>query len=598
MAAKDGRKSGADGTVQAVEAARALLAEGRLADAEAALRPLVAAAPDFAPAHKALGAALLALGRPDQAIVALERGLGLAPGDAAATSDLATAHWRLGRREEAVQWLRRAVELAPGLAQAHANLAQALLETWRLGGAEEECRRALALDPDCAGAGLTAAAVHVMRGEAAEALAAYRRWAPRAANRAGAIANHLFASLYDDSLSPRELIALHRRLTGPWTASMPADPAHANDRDPGRRLRVGYVSPDLHGVHPVAQFIEPVLARHDPRAVETFVYCNAALPDATTDRLRRLVPHWRAIDRLDDAAFADAVRADRIDVLVDLAGHTARSRLAAFRFRPAPVQASFLGYPHSTGFAAVHYLIADATLCPPGEAALCSETVLPIDPCVFCFRPGEDWPEVDEAAPAARRAVVFGSFNNLPKLSPGTVALWSEVLRAVPGSRLRLTAASFADADTQDLVAARFRARGVDPRRLSLTGPVPFKELLAAYGGLDIALDPVPYNGGTTTCQALWMGVPVVSLKGGNFCARMGASILGAVGLSDLVAATPAEFVAIARDLARNRVRRQTLRRTLRARLAASPLCDDVGYTRRLEGLYREAWRRWCEATC
>jgi protein O-GlcNAc transferase len=577
--------------------ARHMLASGRPEEAAHELRQLVAAAPQHAPAHKALGAALLELGRPDQAIVHLEQGLRLAPQDAAAASDLATGHWRLGRREEAVTWLRRVTELAPRLAQAHANLGQALLETWHLGEAAAACRRALALDPECSGAGLTEAALHVMRGEAAAAMAAYQRWGPLAGNRAGAIANHLFASLYDDRRSPAALLDLHRRLTGPWTASMPADPTYENKPDPDRVLRVGYVSPDLHGVHPVAQFIEPVLARHDAAKVEVFAYANVALSDATTDRLRKLVPAWRDIDRLDDADFARAVRADRIDILVDLAGHTARSRLRAFGQRMAPVQVCFLGYPHSTGFAAVDYLVADPTLCPPEDNTLCSEAVLRLEHCIFCFKPGADWPAIDEGAAARRDAVVFGSFNNLPKLSPSTVRLWSAVLRAVPTARLQLHAASFADLDTQAQVMRRFAAEGIEQGRLRLIGPMPFKELLASYNQLDIALDPIPYNGGTTTCQALWMGVPVVTLRGGNFCGRMGESILKTVGMGELIARTPDEFVAIARGLAANRVRRLTLRRTLRARLGASPLCDDIRYTRQLEALYRDAWRRWC-ATC
>jgi protein O-GlcNAc transferase len=410
-------------------------------------------------------------------------------------------------------------------------------------------------------------------------------------------------ALYHDGLTPTEVAELHRSLCAPIEAAVrqqtdavrtvdagPADLADLADpaAPSGRRLRVGLVTGDLHRQHPVNLFMLPVLQRLDAARIELCVYHTGTMHDAYTRQAQACAARWVEAAALDDAALRQTIVADGVQVLIDLGGHTATHRLGVFALRAAPVQATFLGYPHSTGLSTIDWLIGDPVVSPAAHGHLFSEGIAQLPGSVFCWAPVDDYPLPAPRQPGA--ALVFGSFNNAMKLTPRTVALWARVLHAVPGAQLLLKAPSLADTEVQSRFAGLFAARGIAPERLRFRGPSGLAEMMQDYGEVDIALDPVPYNGGTTTLQALWMGVPVVALAGGNFVSRMGASFMAALGRPDWVAVDDDSYVAAAVALAQTRVALRGGRPALRARMAASALCDIGAYVANFEALLRRMW--------
>lgn len=376
--------------------------------------------------------------------------------------------------------------------------------------------------------------------------------------------------------------------------ALPARRRWPNPPEPERRLRIGYLSPDLR-YHPVASFLAPILAHHDPDQVETIAYADHPAEDAMTARLRARAAQWRHCHGWSDRRLAEQIAADGIDILVDLAGHTAGNRMPLLKAKPAPLQVLYIGYPCTSGLAAMDYLISDHWVSPPEQDFLYTEAVCRQPDSFWCFEPPAQAPPVGPLPLLGNGDVTFGSFNNLSKLSPATVALWARVLQAVPAARLVLQALAFADAPTREQVRERFAAHGIAPERLDIREPIlAFERFLAGYGEIDIALDPLPFNGGTTTCQALWMGVPVITLPGQHFHSRMGLSLLRQLDLAELVADSAQSYVDIAAALAADHQRLEGLRRTLRGRMQASPLCDGPGAARALENTFRSIWRAWC----
>jgi predicted O-linked N-acetylglucosamine transferase (SPINDLY family) len=407
----------------------------------------------------------------------------------------------------------------------------------------------------------------------------------------------LFQTHFLPEASPDALFDLHRRygaMLEAETAKL-ALPPRAVDADPHRRLRIGYVSPNL-GSHSVSYFIEPVLAQHDRSAFEVYCYHTGPYCDETTERIEASVDVWRQVDALGDDALAKLIADDRIDVAVDLAGHTLLGRLAVFARRPAPVQITWLGYPNTTGLSTLDYRISDAIADPePAADARHTERLLRIPGSFLCYQPPLDAPDVAHRETGAGE-IVFCSFNTVQKVNDKVIALWARVLNAVPGSRLLIKGGRVLE---QQSVAQRLRdafdAHGIDASRLELHAWIEERaDHLALYGTADIALDTWPYNGTTTTCEAMWMGVPVVTLVGESHMSRVGATLLEAVGLNALVARTPDDYVASAAALASDIARRRALRATMRARLSASPLLDHAGFTRKLEAAVRGAWVDWC----
>jgi predicted O-linked N-acetylglucosamine transferase (SPINDLY family) len=402
----------------------------------------------------------------------------------------------------------------------------------------------------------------------------------------------LLTQHYSNSISNAELFAAARRFGESFEGKATAR-IFANDRTPARRLRIGYVSGDFLQ-HPVGFLLARVLEAHDRGAVEIFCYANDAKVDDMTNRLRGAADHWRSIVGVSNADAAALIQRDGIDLLVDLSGHTAKNRLPLFALRAAPVQVAWLGYFGTTGLGAMDYLLMDEAAVPRGEERWYTEAVIRLPHGRFCYAP-PDYASAPAEPPSIRRGyATFGSFNNIAKLGPDVVSLWAGVLRATPGSRLLLKWQSLDDDNERRRLGEAFLAAGLAPERLELQGFSPHAEMLAQYGAIDIALDPFPFGGGLTSCEALWMGVPVVTLPGDRPASRQSVGFLDHVGLNDCVARSPAEYVECAAALAADSARLTALRRSLRSRMTASPLCNGALFTPTLEAAFREMWRRWC----
>ena len=567
---------------------------GRLGDAEEALSAALEARPLYAEALTALGNLLQARDRPEAAVELYRRALEIRPDAAEIHNNLGNALKSMNRLEEALRHLDEATRLKPSFADAFYNYGNALTALGRAGEAVARYRRALAIKPLYPAAFNNLGSALKEQGRLKEAADSYRRALEIAPGFVDPQHNLLFSLIYRDDLAPAEIYRAHREWAMATVDSLAAAaPAFTLSKDPERRLRVGYVSPDFHE-HPVATFLEPLLAAHHRDRIESFCYVDSLQEDARSTRLKNHAGHWRMIRGLSSAAAAELVRQDGIDILVDLAGHTARNRLAVFACRAAPVQIAWLGYPCTTGMAALDYRLTDAIADPPGAEDLHSETLLRLPRGFLCYGPPADAPDPGPLPAQGRGAVTFGSFNNFSKLSPATIRLWSALLKAVPASSLILKAKQASDQETVDRLREDFAAQGVARERLRfLTVRASHADHLATYQRIDIALDPFPYNGTTTSCEALWMGVPVVTLRGQAHAGRVGASLLARLGRDDLVAEDEAGYLAIARALAADLPRLSALRSSLRPRVRDG-LCNAKRFAREVEQAYRAVWTKWC----
>lgn len=495
--------------------------------------------------------------------------------------------------QEAIAVLNKALAITPDSVAILLALARIQSEVYALADCRESLRRLRALEPDHAEARLLEAGLQGRMGDAHGHLsmlqAAYASGGDPRSRLASSIA---MTSLYHDTLPPDEVADLHRRLCAPIETSVLPKADFSNARTSDRRLRIGFVTGDLHRQHPVNIFMLPLLLRLDHTGFEVSVYHTGSMHDEYTRQAKASAHRWLEAAALDDAALQQAIVADQIDILIDLAGHTSSHRLGAFALRCAPVQATFLGYPHSTGLSAIDWLIGDAVVSPASHAPLYSEGLAQLPGSVFCWAPVDEYPLPPPRA--ADAPIVFGSFNNAMKLSPKTIAMWATVLHALPDAQLLLKAPSFRDDAVQAAFAQRFAAQGIAIERLVFRGPSGLDVMMQEYGDIDIALDPTPYNGGTTTLQALWMGVPVITLSGGNFVSRMGASFMTTLGRPEWVAADAPGYVNVAVSLASRIAGLRAARADQRRQMAASALCDIGTYTRRFEALLRRMWQAHC----
>lgn len=503
------------------------------------------------------GAILMAMNRAGEALRALRTALGLNPGMVNARVMLADALMGVGKWEEAIEAYQTALKQKPDYRRALLNLSIAYHRLANFAEAKHRLQDMLTRYPDWA--------------EGAGALLVFMHYEPEATAQ----------ELFDAAVS----------WGGRFTpASLRLPPAMV-DNDAHRVLRIGYVSADFNK-HPVGFFMENVLKAHDAKQVQVYAYANQSLRDGLTQRLE---PHatWRNIYGVSDEQATMLIREDKIDILVDLSGHTAGNRLTMLARKPAPVQMTWLGYYDTTGMQAIDYIIADETVIPTGQEGYFTETPLRLPDSYLCFSPPEFDIPVAELPSEGNGYITFGSFNRFEKLTETTLDCWVELLRRVPGSKLAL---SLRVADKPGLMQpflARFAKAGVGAERLVLTGLAPRQELMARYNEVDIALDPFPYSGGTTTVEALWMGVPVVTWPQQSFASRVSASIVRALGEPELACASREDYIEKAVALAEDKNRLRELRTRLRPQMQASPLCDAARFTRNLEAAYRQAWRKF-----
>lgn len=567
--------------------ADALFDAGRLEEAIAAYRALLADAPAFARAWNNFGLCLRLTGRSAEAEAAFRTAVSHAPDLVAAWINLASMQEEGRRIPEAVESLRRALALDPGSREARNNAGQLLSELGQFCAAEEQFRAGLASHPADAGLSFNLGLTLTREGRIDDAVACIRTASQAEPDSRMAASAILMTLNYADHVPPSRMRDEHDRIARYLEAGVvPATPARRT-RDRSGPLKVGYFSADL-GYHVVSFFMEPVLASHDPEAVDVHCYYAGVKEDAQCEKLKGFGVRWRSIAALDEESLHRAVLADGLDVAVDLSGHTGGNRLAVFARRVAPVQVTWLGYPNTTGLAAMDYRLTDAWADPPGMTeAWHSERLWRLADGFLVYRPRPEAPDVNPTPCRTNGYITFGCFNNFAKVSPTTLRLWAGVLNAVPDARVLVKSKGLDEPAFAATVRDRFAQAGGDVSRLLLEGQqAAFENHLSRYGAVDIALDTYPYGGTTTTCEALWMGVPVVTLAGEVHAARVGASLLNRIGRPEWIAASEADFIRIAGDLARSHASLDEIRADLRPRMAASTLTDAAAFTRGLEAAF------------
>ncbi len=535
---------------------------------------------DIAEIQIDLGETLLRLGRRNDALEILTAA-SIANGEST-LARLAALSFRHNLWQEALEVSRRNVELHPTSPWPRWNLAHLLAECWSMEEAEIVLRQAEALAP-MPGARSMRASIAGRQGDAETALALYRELALEPGAALNLASSAAMSSLYSDQLSAQQVADLHRELFS--TLGKDARPVNSFVRPPlsGRRLKLGIVSADFHHQHPVNIFMQPLLREWDKNRFEIFLYFTGVSYDDQTQLAKQRVEHWIESTTFNDIQLAKRIDADGVDILLDLAGHTGQQRMTLFAKRAAPIQVTYLGYPGSTGVPNVDWLLGDNIVTPIASESLYSERIARFPGTVFCFAPETDYPYPRYDENWLQRPLTFGSFNNVPKLTPHTLSLWARILAVVPNSRLLLKAPSFSDSGAVKVFSDRLKNLGVNLSRVEFRGPVGLTDMMAEYGDVDIALDPVPYNGGTTSLQAMWMGVPLLTKMGNHFVSRMGASFMIAAGLPEWVAKNDDEYVAIAQRMAKNRQGLLDLKRGLRGKLMNCLAWDVISHTRWME---------------
>lgn len=539
------------------------------------------------------GEILRALGRYAEAGQYYRRAIALNPGYATAYGNLAIVLQSFGKPEESARSCRRALTIDPALAHAHNTLGGALSDLGRLDDAKENLHQALALIPDFTQAHNNLGNLLKSLGRLEEAERSYRQALALKPGYAIAHMNLIMALDLIERCGVREQQEERRR----WYAMHGSNFAgsirpHGNRPDPERRLRIGYVSADFRW-HSAYFVSSPVILRHNPFACEVVCYSGAVNEDDATARVKRAASLWRPIHGATDDALAEQIRRDEIDILVDLSGHSAGNRLPVFARKPAPVQITAWGYATGTGLATMDYFFADPVLVPQEERKHFAEEIVDL-PCFVCYEAPAYAPEVSPLPSLQSRPFTFACINRVEKISDRVIALWGRILAVVPHARLLIKDQRLDSAGARARLVQRLDRCGVPREAVRLLGTSSHREHLRVYHEVDLALDPFPHGGGVSTAEALWMGVPVVTLVGATVTSRLSASILSALGMQEWVAQNDDEYVRIAVSAAADLHRLAQLRLELRSRMAASPVGDAEAYTRRVEQTYRELWRRWC----
>jgi len=565
---------------------------GRIPQAAAGYRQVLAMQPDHADALHLLGVIAGQSGRPDDAIKLIRRAIAAAPDNAIYHCDLAGFLHAHGQVDAAVASYQRAIQLKGDFAEVHYNLGVIWKEKLQLDAAIACYERAISLSPNLAKAHDALGTAFKDAGQLDQAMACYRRALQLDPNYLEAWEDLLYVLLFHPASTRRSLLAEHRRWNDRFARPLGrfTRPPN-NDRDPDRRLRVGYVSPDLRQ-HPVGRFMLPLLASHDRDAVEVYCYAQISKPDDLTAKLKGHAAVWRTIEGLSDEAVTELIRQDQIDILVDLAMHTGNNRLLVFARKPAPVQVTYLAVAYGAGVEAIDYRLTDRYL-DPDEADDIDyiEKSIRLAGTYWCYRPSVATEPAGGLPVLAAGKVTFGCLNNFAKVSSAAMETWAKILLAVPGARLILHSHA---GRHWERITQLFADQGVAADRIEILQMLSMKDYIEQYRRIDIALDPFPYAGATTTCDALWMGVPVVTLAGRTAVGRAGVSILSNVGRTEWIARSREHYMQLAIDLAGDLPRLAQSRLTLRQQMRNSPLMDEKGYARGIEAAYRTMWRYWC----
>lgn len=606
---------------------RAFFSLGAIPQAEGAFERAASLKPDFADAYRQLAAVDQHRHSYSQEVARRQQVVRLLPNNATDQDELGSALIRAGRTEEAVDCFAGAAKRMKRDADVHVRHAAALYACARADAAEAALARAvkcgISVDEACMRLGRELHGQYEYRAAAAaferaikanpdsrrghfrlgiERMALHDYAGARAAfetslerqDFAGARSALLFSLCYDPDLPPAELLAIHRRQGDKLLASCTPHTRHANDPDPERVIRVGYVSPDFRR-HPVSAFIASAIAAHRPEQVEVTCYASVEKPDGLTRALQGIVPRWRDIFNIPDGQAAEQIRADGIDILVDLAGYTSGGRMGLFALKPAPVQVSYLGYPATSGLSTIDYRLTDRVCNPAETEAFYTEKLVRLESGFCCYMPPPDAPEPGPLPAVRNGFITFGCLLNLNKVNPKVIALWARVLKAVPDAKLAVYRHTLRAAPNRERLLTEFAEHGIGPERLTLTWEAPENGVyLLRYQEVDVVLDTLPFAGHTSTCEAVWMGVPVLTLKGRTFAGRLSAGVNRLVDLDDFVADTEAAFIDLARAWSGRVDELAKIRAGLRSRMENSPLVVPEPFTRSLEAAYRGMWQTWC----
>ena len=574
--------------------AKALRDQGLLEEAIRSYRRAIELHPKDPVAYCHLGNVLTEQEQYEQALVMYDRALALDPQYADAYYNRGMALGELGRFNDAITTYEKALLLRPGHVESHYNLGNELRRAGRIAEAISSYQRALAIQPNYVEVFNNLGSILHDHGQAAEAIAYFRQAVKYFPAYQPADDNILYCLTFDPAADWQMLLAEGKRWNDQHAAPMKGQiRPHANDRDPQRRLRIGVVSPDLRE-HPVGRFMLSLFQCHNLAAVEMFCYSDARFADAMSDQLKSATQHWRDTRKWSDEKLAQSIREDRIDILLDLSLHMSKNRLQVFARKPAPVQATFAGYPGSTGVETIDYRLTDPYLDPPGVGdEFYSEKSIRLPDTFWCNHRMEEYPAVQQAPVVENKFITFGSLNNFCKVNDSILTTWTEVLRQVSNSHLLLFAP---DEEARRLALERFDRAGIEPSRIEFVAMQPRLKYLQTYHRIDVGLDTWPYNGHATSFDSFAMGVPVVTLTGPTVVGRAGVSQLTNLGLTELIGNTPEEFIKIAVGLANDVPRLTQIRSELRARMERSPLTDGQRFARGVEAAYRSMWKAWCAA--
>ncbi len=578
---------------------------GKDLDAIDELNAAIRLDPELAEAHFELAQLYSELGYRSQAIEFFQSYLQISPENGAAWRQLGNLLNSESQWEQAADAYRHALQYQPASAEAQHNLGVVLYKLALLDPAIDAFRAAAVLDPKSAETLLNLGLALTDTGRSEEAVDVFRQVAALKPNDPYIGTSHCYSVHFHPGYDAQAIFTEHRR----WAARhadpmrqqiVPQNAQGKNDLTPDRRLRVGFVSPDFR-VHPVGRFLLPLYEHRDRSALEIFSYASVLKPDEMTDTFRELSDQWREVTTMGDGHLAQMIRDDRIDILVDLTMHMRGSRLMLFASKPAPVQVTYLAYCSTTGLSTIDYRLSDPYLDPPGADESCySEKTVRLPHCYWCYQAPADAPPVTPpvnldrtgpSTPLRTGPVTFGSLNNFNKVNSETLAMWVKILRNVPDAHMLIHAMP---GTHRDRIWDSFAAEGVAKSRVNFIERLPMHQYFQLYAGIDIALDTYPYGGGTTTCDSLWMGVPVITRRGGTAVSRGSYSILSNLGLGQLVATTADEYISIATSLATDRPQLATLRATLRERLRLSPVMDAARFARDFEEALRAMWRTQC----
>ena len=531
---------------------------GRMRDSRICFDRALEIDPDCASAHNGKGVLLQKLKHTNEAMECYQRSLAINPEQCEVCYNLSSLFSALGRFDEALDYGKKAIAINPNAAEAYNNIALALQELCELDEALQAYEKAIELNPA----------------------------------RSCIYSNQLFVLNYHHQKTGEEIFSAYQRFDERFGLPLRAQwRSHQNVPDPKRRLHLGYVSPDF-STHSSRHFLKPLLERHDRQQFELTAYAELIGTDTTTIEYRRTVDHWVPTCGLTDEEFAERIRADGIDILIDLAGHTASNRLGVFARRPAPVSVSWLGFGYTTGLSAIDYFLTDATMTPPGSEPLFAERVWRIETPSLVYRPSEGMGETGPLPASRRGHITFGCLSRGIRINRRVIEVWSEILRCLPEARLVVDSKAFATEAMQQRLTERFAAHGIASERLQIGYHSPPWDVLR---GLDITLDCFPHNSGTTLIESLYMGVPFVTLAARPSVGRIGSLILTAAGHPEWIATTEDDYVDKAVALAGDPERLAAIRANLRAELEAGPWRDERGFARRVEHAYRNMWQLWCE---